>query len=206
MRRNWIGAALGGLVLAANLGSAAVPAGAQEAAGVGRWQWLADTYWYVPAKYLPALASNPALTAPIPVSDQTVYHIEQYRGGYFWGITAVSYNRASATASGTPTCLQLVGSVTPEGRVYLTFTPLGGSGGSAAEPTVGLGTMAPQEGRWTMENQMSSLAAANLLLTHWAYMHQCKRGDSCFYALPGIQTSLPEFLAPCVSAASGEQR
>jgi hypothetical protein len=42
-----------------------------------------------------------------------------------------------------------------------------------------------------MENQMSTVAAGNVLLTHWAYMHQCKHGDACFSALPGV---IPEFL------------
>ncbi|HEV7995887.1 MAG TPA: hypothetical protein VGP52_06495 [Stellaceae bacterium] len=58
-----------------------------------RWRWLAHTYWYVPRANLLALASSPARKTPVPVSDQTVYYISDYAGGYFWGTTAVSYTR-----------------------------------------------------------------------------------------------------------------
>jgi len=187
-------------------GTATVAGGPSIAApdDVARWQWLNDTFWYVPNEYLLALASSPSLTAPIPVTDQTVYHIE-YKAGYFWGTTAVSYMGTQASAQrAAPACLQLVGSVTPEGQVHLTFTPLPASSTAAAdrstEPTVGLGVMTRQQGEWTMENQMSTVAAGNVLLTHWAYMHQCKHGDACFSALPGVGVSIPEFLGQCVKA------
>ena len=164
------------------------------------WQWLQNTYWYVPARYLLALASNPTLKSPIPVSDQTVYHIVQFAGGYFWGPTAVSYTRLAGSTAAAPACLQLVGSVTPEGKLHLTFTrlPSGtGGGSSGSPPTVGVGTMTPQQGAWTMENQMSTTAGNNLLLTHWAYMYECKPAAPCFAALPGVGVSIPDFLAPC---------
>jgi hypothetical protein len=171
-----------------------------------KWQWLAHTYWYVPKQYLLAIASSPTLRTPIPVSDQTVYYISNYAGGYFWGTTAVSYSQSGGSAdSGSVACLQIVGSVTPEGAVHLTFTLLDSgasrSGGSTSEPTVGLGTMTRQGGQWTMENQMSTLAAGNLLLTHWAYMYACKPSAPCFAELPGVDLSAPEFLGPCVRAA-----
>jgi hypothetical protein len=172
------------------------------AAPVDRWQWLENTYWYVPAEYLLALASSPTLGSPIPVSDQTVYHIVGYASGYFWGPTAVTYMaRNGSTASGS-SCLQLVGSVTPEGQVHLTFTlqPQGNGGAAGNPPTVGLGTMTRQKGAWTMENQMSTAAVENVLLTHWAYMYQCKPDAPCFADLPGSGSSVPEFLAPCVLA------
>jgi hypothetical protein len=166
-----------------------------------RWQWLEGTYWYVPKEYLLALASSPTLKTPIPVSDQTVYRIAHYTDGYFWGTTAVSYMAPKGSAtSGSVSCLQLVGSVTPEGKVHLTFTLLGtgtSGSGSGNQPTVGLGTMTRQRGAWTMENQMSTVAVGDLLLTHWAYMYQCKPYEPCFAELPGVKMSVPEFLAPC---------
>jgi hypothetical protein len=79
------------------------------AAPVDRWQWLENTYWYVPAEYLLALASSPMLKSPIPVSDQTVYHITHYNGGYFWGPTAVTYVPPNGSTASGPSCLQLVG-------------------------------------------------------------------------------------------------
>jgi hypothetical protein len=174
--------------------------GPAAAAPVDRWQWLDDTYWYVPAAYLPAVASNPTLASPLPVSDQTVYHIVHYAGGYFWGPTAVSYTPVRGSRANRPTCLQLVGSVTPEGRVHLTFTLVSEP---SKPPTVGLGTMTRQGAAWTMENQMSTVADDNIVLTHWAYMFQCKPADPCFAELPGIGSSIPAFLAPCEKALSG---
>jgi hypothetical protein len=86
--------------------------------------------------------------------------------------------------------------LTPEGRVHLTFTllPAGGKAPSGSTPTVGLGTMTPKEGTWSMENQMSTVAAGNILLTHWAYMYQCKPAERCFADLPGAGLSM----APCL--------
>ncbi len=161
------------------------------------WKWLEGTYWFVPKAYLPALGSSPGLPAPISLDDQTVYHIDGYSGGYFWGNTAVSYVGPSPNPP-PPSCLFLVGSVTPEGRLHLTFTPLDAS--SSSEATVGIGTMTKQNGEWTMENQMSS-PAGKMLLVHWAYMHQCKRGDHCYSSLPGVGVSIPEFLGNCTGSA-----
>lgn len=193
------------------IGLAALPAVAQEDVwGAGRWRWLADTYWYVPQENLPALASGPTATTPAPVSDQTVYHIVQYANGYFWGPTAVSYMpRRDGTSSGSPSCLQLVGSITPEGRLHLTFSapPISTNAntGSRREPTVGIGTMVREHGEWLMENQMSTLSAGNVLLTHWAHMRECRPGDPCFSSLPGVGLSVPQMLAPCAHEAGGSK-
>jgi hypothetical protein len=188
-------------------GSRAAGAASRQAGPEDRWQWLDNTYWYVPNENLLAIASSPSLPAPIPVSDQTVYHIEHYRAGYFWGITAVSHMKGQSSENTNPACLQLVGSVTPEGKVHLTFTPLSSSpsdsGDSTSQPTIGIGSMTPQRGKWTMENQMSTVAADNILLTHWAYMFQCKPGERCFVRLPGVGTSIPSFLGPCVAGPPG---
>ncbi len=204
MRKSWGRGILGATLIAVAAAPASLSARAgNETPRIDRWQWLAHTYWYVPNEYLPAIASSPALKSPIPVSDQTVYYISNYAHGYFWGTTAVSYTPAGGSAaSDRVSCLQLVGSVTPEGRVHLTFTPLGSksspSSGSSSEPTIGLGTMTRQWSGWTMENQMSTVAVGDVLLTHWAYMYQCKPSEPCYAELPGVGVSVPEFLGPCV--------
>jgi hypothetical protein len=175
------------------------------AASVDRWQWLEDTYWYVPADYLLALASSPTRRSPLPVSDQTVYHIVGYSGGYFWGPTAVTYEPPGGSGNAGPSCLQLVGSVTPEGKVHLTFTlvPTATATSSSNPPTVGIGTMTRKQDAWMMENQMSTVAVGNVLLTHWAYMYACERDEACFADLPGSGLTVPQFLAPCQAAAGG---
>lgn len=205
MRRSWASGVFAAALISAAATASPVARGADAAPQSGRWQWLAHSYWYVPKEYLLAIASSPALTTPIPVSDQTVYYISDYAGGYFWGTTAVSYTPpGGSAASAAVSCLQLVGSVTPEGAVHLTFTLLGSksgpTGGSTSQPTVGLGTMTRQRYQWTMENQMSTVAVGDILLTHWAYMYQCKPSEPCFAELPGVGVSVPDFLASCARA------
>jgi hypothetical protein len=55
-----------------------------------------------------------------------------------------------------------------------------------------------------MENQMSTVAVQNVLLTHWAYMYQCKPAEPCFAELPGSGLSIAEFLAPCLQAGAAD--
>jgi hypothetical protein len=183
-------------------------AGSPTLAADDPWRWLQGTYWYVPADNLTAIASSPSLPSPLPVLDQTVYYIADYAGGYFWGPTAVSYTRKGASdGQAGVTCLRLVGSVTPEGRVYLNFAllPSGADSNLDSPPTIGTGTMTWQGAEWTMENQMSTVAVGSLSLSHWAYMQQCRPNQPCFFGLPGIHMSIPQFLGSCAQARENLQ-
>ena len=60
---------------------------------VAGWQWLADTFWYVPASNLPALLLDAETEVLVPISDQTVFHVTGYRDGYFWGRTVARLQR-----------------------------------------------------------------------------------------------------------------
>jgi hypothetical protein len=146
-----------------------------------RWAWLADTYWYVPTSGLPAVVYDASSGALAPVSDQTVYHISSYRGGYFWGETVTQLDSAAPTSSA------LVGSVTPSGKLLLFFTH--GSG-----TTEGFGTMTRQRGRWTMTNQMFTGSSGGEV-GHWANMTLTRPGMASWNALPGVGVSVPTFLA-----------
>ena len=84
---------------------------------VKRWSWLAGSYWYVPSRNLPAVIFDGSKGTLIPVSDQTVFQITGYREGYFWG-KSVTELGSSSSVSGK----SLVASVTPQGRVLLTFS------------------------------------------------------------------------------------
>jgi len=155
---------------------------------VARWRWLKDTYWYVLTSNLLAyvfVAQTQELQA---VSDQTVFHITDYRDGYFWGKTVVKLGTLPAM------CLSLVGSVTPEGRVLLTFTPIDTTASAAV--TQGVGQMRFKFGNWTMENQMSS-GPTQLQVTHWAYMIQSQPDQPSWQSLPGVGISIDQFLAQC---------
>ena len=171
------------------LASTALPSSATT---VTDWRWLKGTTWYVPTTGLPAYVYVPAQNQIVPVQDQTVYTITGYRNGYFWGRTATKLGDNAVT------CKSLVGSVTPEGKIYLTFTNHPYTVGT--EATIGVGSMVPKIGQWTMANQMSTGSSA-VQVGHWAYMVQSKPGSASWYSLPGVNMSVQDFMAPCLDAA-----
>jgi hypothetical protein len=159
-----------------------------------RWIWLGEgegTYWYVPAIYLPAVewdSTDPRNYSP--VLDQTVWHIERYENGYFFGPIVVQIGLRP------PLCQYMIGSVTPDGRVYIAFNPLTTFPIGNPSLTIGLGHMILKNGDWTFNMQMSSGVASNQV-AHWAFMLECKPGEECWEDLPGVQKSLPEFFSNC---------
>ncbi len=174
-------------VVQARAQSAGHPVRAALAPTAKRWSWLADTYWYVPAQNLPSVLFNSSTGTLAPVSDQTVYQITGYRNGYFWGKTVTQLGSSPASSS------SLVGSVTPQGKVLLTFT----STGSTSSPSVteGYGTMRRKFGQWTMENQMFTLPGQTLQIGHWAYMFQTHPGLPSWDSLPSAGVSVPTFMS-----------
>lgn len=152
-----------------------------------RWSWLAHTYWFVPTANLPATIFNSSTGTLSPVSDQTVFEITGYRNGYFWGKTVTQLGSASASSS------MLVGSITPQGEVLLSFTSTGG--GSSPSVTQGYGRMRLKRGQWSMENQMFSPPTESFQVGHWAYMMQTRPGRPSWHSLPGSGLSVPAFLS-----------
>lgn len=158
-----------------------------------RWAWLgADggTYWYVPEDGLPAYrwrTSDPAGASE--VSDQTVWHIERVENGYVFGPVVAQLDDQA------PQCQYLVGSITPDGQVYLTFNTTGGSGSPTL--TTGIGKVIEAQTGPVFQMQMAT-GSDRLQVTHWAKMTQCRAGQPCWDALPGLDdTSISEFLANC---------
>jgi hypothetical protein len=147
-----------------------------------RWQWLANTYWIVPPKGLPAIIFNTQSGKIAPVLDQTVYHITGYRDGYFWGETVAQYSNF-----GSPSSAAVIGSVTPEGKLLLNFVASDGV-------TTGIGSMTYKRGSWTMENQMFT-GTSTSRIGHWAYMVQVKPGMKAWNNLPFVNVSVPTFLS-----------
>ena len=160
---------------------------------VHRWSWFAGTYWYVPPQNLPATVFNSQSNTIQPVSDQTVFQITGYRSGYFWGKTVTQIGTSS------PSGTSMVGSVTPEGRVLLTFTTT--SQGSSPTVTEGFGQMRRKFGHWTMENQMFTSPGSSVQLGHWAYMLTTRPGRPSWNSLPGVGVSVPTFLGEVSSSA-----
>ena len=159
-------------------------AASADGAMAPNWSWLKGTYWVVPTPYLPSLLLNPSTNRLIPAIDQTVYNITDYRNGYFWGKNVAQVGKLPVN------CAALVGTITPDGKVLLTFTTVSSSGTASAQQ--GFGEMVFRNGAWTMLNQTSTAS-----FSPWAYMVQSKPGDATWNSLPGVGMSVPDFLAQC---------
>lgn len=161
------------------------------------WSWLQGTYWYVQPGNLPALQLDPDPNILTWVIDQTVWHIAGYRDGYFWGTSATLIRKqqeeATQTVSGAPVCFTMLGSITPEGRVYLAFTQCNQK--AVGSPTIGIGRAVRHRNDWSMEMQMSS--GASQQTAHWAYMTRVQPDDPNWESLPGAGLSVPEMLRGC---------
>ncbi len=122
--------------------------------------WLDDTYWYVPTAYLPALlAINTPQPHVVTVSDQTVWHIDDYSGGYVTGISATNIGFGWSY-------MLIVGSITPDGTVKFSFSPLGSANPSdptTQTVTIGDGTLSGTGSSASFLMQMTSGTAANSL-------------------------------------------
>jgi hypothetical protein len=159
------------------------------------WSWLAGTYWYVPPGSLPALQLDPDENTLTWVADQTVWHITGYRNGYFWGASATMLHDAGETVprrgpGSRPVRFSMLGTITPEGRVHLTFVRADSS--SAQSATIGIGCAVRRGEGFSLEMQMSS--GTSTRTAHWAYMMPVRPGDPSWESLPGVGLSVPEML------------
>lgn len=198
-QKTWTWAVVAAGVAAVGLMTAA-PAGAADPKP-GRWSWTEGTIWYVPPAGFPAIISSPESNKVLTVYDQTVYSIDRYWKGYIWGYQRVQFWPKSedqpVQPDSDPTCARMVGSITPEGTLNVSFTPLNG-----ATRTTGVGFMEKRDGKWTMEMQMTT-GSDDLQISHWAYMEYCDITKKC--PLPGIKGTAQSFLQACrdLDAASG---
>ena len=149
------------------------------------WNWLQDTYWYVLPANIPALQYDPDSNALNWVNDQTVWHLTGYRLGYFWGISSTVIQKRGGEPVG-PVFYTMLGSITPEGRVHITFIPRQG------DPVIGIGCVIEHQNQRSFEMQMSS--GRNVRTAHWAYMMRIEPGDRAWESLPGTHTSVPAML------------
>jgi hypothetical protein len=162
------------------------------------WSWLQDTYWYVLPANLPALQFNPDNNTLDWVIDQTVWHITGYRNGYFWGVSATLIQQGGDETSqqdrdARPVSFTMLGTITPEGKVHLTFIPCMAS--SSRSATIGLGCAVQHRNNWSLEMQMSS--GSGTRTAHWAYMARVQPGDPSWESLPGVGISVPQMLEGC---------
>lgn len=161
------------------------------------WDFLADSYWYVTPPDLPALQFSPDDHALTWVGDQTVWHISGYANGYFWGVTsALTFDPVvpDGNVTGQPRQLSLIGTVTADGHVQITFI----RGSRLSESiTTGFGQMTRVGDAWAFQMQMSTASGGKQLL-HWANMMQTRAGDASWEKLPGVDLSVPQMLEGAV--------
>ena len=188
--------ALAIIVVAAGLSLALAAASGRAEAAKKKftdWSWLGEdggTYWYVPEKYLPAIqwmTVDPESYTSI--SDQTVWHINKFEDGYFFGTLSVKFETFPVL------CQFLIGSITPGGRVYIVFNSLVFPPMGSPTLTVGFGDMVKVGKAWDFVMQMSS--GEEVQVAHWAFMKQCTPDDDCWDDLPGVDASIPEILLQC---------
>lgn len=144
-----------------------------------------NSTWVVPPQTLLSyLYNNGTVTK---ASDQTVWVISSYNQGYFFG--------DSYTAIDNSTLSQrfLAGTVTSEGKVFITFY----SGTSTSTDLVnGVGVLSVKSsGQCSFIMQMNSGQNGVSGLMHWSYMIPVNPGDPFYNNLPGTQMSVPQFLA-----------
>ncbi len=162
--------------------------------GTKRWSWLEGTVWYVPTGNLSATMTSADSDAVVPLRDQTVYTIDGYADGYYWGVSRAQLldpgDPASVPPDSDPTCNRMVASVTPEGTLNVSFTPKEGTNGSRV---TGIGNMRRRRGEWVMQLQMTT--GDVFQVTHWAYMRACPKRGQC--DLPAIDATAKEFVDAC---------
>lgn len=146
---------------------------------------LENTTWIVPPATLPAIQYLAGVN--VTVSDQTVWTINRYENGYFFG-------QAYAAINGVPSSEKnLVGSVTPYGDVYITFYPVAGEI-QDSDIIVGIGKFRKVCGKYTFIMQMNSGVNNVAGLSHWSYMIGVEPDDYYYRHLPGLGISVPEFI------------
>jgi hypothetical protein len=157
------------------------------------YDWLTDTFWYVPDACLPALrATNTIPPAIATVTGQTVWHLQQCKNGYITGIAATNIGHPHGSYN------LIVGSVTPGGAVKLSFARLGAADSSDGDQQAfitGDGVLTGTDaasGQFAM--QMTSGNAASSV-THWAAMMPVTSTDAAWKSLPGYPATGIDSLA-----------
>ncbi len=147
---------------------------------------LQDTVWIVPPSTL--LAYEYLNGHHVPVSDQTVWVINEYRQGYFFGDSYTTLNGAPSSHR------KILGSITPSGDVYISFYPLSNSV-QDTDIIEGIGKFEKRRGKYFFTMQMNSAETSLAGLSHWSYMISVKPRNYFYKHLPGVDISVPEFIS-----------
>lgn len=121
-------------------------------------------------------------------SDQTVWVIDQFENGYFFGDAYVSINQNSFSH------LHLIGSLTPTGGVNITFYQTNGEF-KQLEVVTGIGKFKKIDGQYVFVMEMNGPNDEASRLAPQSFMINVNKGDYFYEHLPGKDMSLPEFLS-----------
>ena len=146
---------------------------------------LESSTWVVPPSTL--LAYQYAAGSATSTDDQTVWVIDSYNEGYFFG-NSYTYLSTEEVYSQRV----MLGTITTEGAVYITFYPTGDSTASS-DLVNGIGSFQNVQGIDQFVMQMNSGSAA-CGVSHWSYMISVEPGDPHYEALLGLGTGIPTFL------------
>lgn len=149
-------------------------------------KYINNTVWIVPPSTL--LAYEFSDGNHIPVVDQTVWVISEYSKGYFFG---ESYTALDGSPSSQR---KIVGSITPDGEVYISFYPISDTS-QETDIIEGIGTFEKHKGKYLFVMQMNSPQNSLTGLSHWSYMISVKPDDYYYQHLPSLDISVPEFIA-----------
>lgn len=143
---------------------------------------LTNSIWIVPRETLLAYQTiNDILK---PVNDQTIWIIDSYKDGYVFGTsyTTIDKNPTSKT--------KIIGSITPNGNVEFAFQSNSITNGSGKFKKIN------HEWQFIMQmNNINTISQGTIGLSHWSYMRRITSHDHEYYHLPGINISVPEFIA-----------
>ena len=156
------------------------------AKGVDKYKkYIENSTWVVPPKTLQAYQYLNGQT--VGVLDQTVWVINRFEHGYFFGNSYTAINAAPTSQ------MNLVGSITPEGNVYITFYPVSGNLLSS-DVVNGIGKFRKKDGHHYFTMQMNSAQNELQGLSHWSYMIKVRPKDYFYKHLPGVDISVPQFI------------
>ena len=147
-------------------------------------KYIENSIYIVPVQTLLAYLYVDGLN--LPVQDQTVWVINKYDKGYFFGKTYAAINGKPSTQ------LNMSGSITSSGEVYITFLSPPNSNTDTVIKGVGKFVITKDSGYFVM--QMNSAENSSSGLSHWSYMVSVKPGDYWYQNLPSVGTSVPYFI------------
>jgi len=145
-------------------------------------KYLENTTWIVP--YQTLLAFMYTSDQQIPMQDQTVWIIDRYESGYFFGKSYAQIGENITTVK------NLYGTITKINDVMITFTEDG------QDTIYGYGKFIKiASKKYVFLMQMNSPISSTSGIIHQSFMIPITKNNKLYYNLPFVNLSVPEFIA-----------